>query len=237
MREVTLEASPLNSRDRKTAVPIVPPVARKKVADQLAMPSGYSLVWSGQFEYAERANQRLMWIVPATIGLIFLLLYMAFKRAREPLIVLLTLPFALVGGVWLVYLLGHAFSMATAVGFIALAGLAAEFGVIMLIYLDRSIEERVKTGKFSTPEDLDGALMECAVLRVRPKAMTAAVILAGLFPLLIGTGTGSEVMQRLAAPMVGGMITAPLLSLFVLPAIYRLLGVRRLARPVETQQG
>ena len=211
--------------------------ARKKVAAQVEMPPGYSLVWSGQFEYAERANQRLMWIVPATIGLIFLLLYMAFKRAREPLIVLLTLPFALVGGVWLVYLLGHAFSMATAVGFIALAGLAAEFGVIMLIYLDRSIEERVKIGKFSTPEDLDGALMEGAVLRVRPKAMTAAVILAGLFPLLIGTGTGSEVMQRLAAPMVGGMITAPLLSLFVLPAIYRLLGVRRLARPVETQQG
>jgi len=157
-------------------------------------------------------------------------LFMAFKRAHEALIVLLTLPFALVGGLWLVYLLGHAFSMATAVGFIALAGLAAEFGVIMLVYLDRSIEERIKTGKFSKPEDLDDALTEGAVLRVRPKAMTAAVILAGLFPLLIGTGTGSEVMQRLAAPMVGGMITAPLLSLFVLPAIYKLLGVKRFLR-------
>ena len=204
--------------------------AREKVADQVKMPAGYSLAWSGQFEYAERASQRLMWIVPVTIAVIFLLLFMAFKRAREALIVLLTLPFALVGGLWLVYLLGHAFSMATAVGFIALAGLAAEFGVIMLVYLDRSIEERIKAGKFSKPEDLDDALMEGAVLRVRPKAMTAAVILAGLFPLLIGTGTGSEVMQRLAAPMVGGMITAPLLSLFVLPAIYKLLGVTRFLR-------
>ena len=201
--------------------------AREKVVDEVKMPAGYSLTWSGQFEYAERASQRLMWIVPATIAVIFLLLFMAFKRTREALIVLLTLPFALVGGLWLVYLLGHAFSMATAVGFIALAGLAAEFGVIMLVYLDRSIEERIRAGKLSRPEDLDEALMEGAVLRVRPKAMTAAVILAGLFPLLIGTGTGSEVMQRLAAPMVGGMITAPLLSLFVLPAIYKLLGVGR----------
>lgn len=201
--------------------------ARRRVAKEVPLPPGYSMVWSGQFEYAERASQRLMWIVPATIAVIFLLLFMAFKRAREALIVLSTLPFALVGGVWLIYLLGHAFSIATAVGFIALSGLAAEFGVIMLVYLDRSIEERIKAGKFSTAEDLEDALMEGAVLRVRPKAMTAAVILAGLFPLLIGTGTGSEVMQRLAAPMIGGMVTAPLLSLFVLPTIYKLLGVKR----------
>lgn len=201
--------------------------ARQRVAKEVPLPPGYSMIWSGQFEYAERAAQRLMWIVPATIAVIFLLLYMAFKRAREALIVLSTLPFALVGGVWLIYLLGHAFSIATAVGFIALSGLAAEFGVIMLVYLDRSIEERIRAGKFSTTEDLEDALMEGAVLRVRPKAMTAAVILAGLFPLLIGTGTGSEVMQRLAAPMIGGMITAPLLSLFVLPTIYKLLGVQR----------
>lgn len=204
--------------------------AREKVTSEVSMPPGYSLTWSGQFEYAERASQRLMWIVPATVGVIFLLLYMAFRRAREALIVLLTLPFALVGGLWLIYLLGHAFSIATAVGFIALAGLAAEFGVIMLVYLDRSIEERIEAGKFSKPADLEDALMEGAVLRVRPKAMTAAVILAGLLPLLIGTGTGSEVMQRLAAPMIGGMITAPLLSLFVLPAIYKLLGVKRFLR-------
>jgi len=210
--------------------------ARDKVAAQVKMPPGYSLSWSGQFEYAERANKRLMYIVPATIAVIFLLLFMAFKRAREALIVLLTLPFALVGGLWLVYLMGHAFSMATAVGFIALTGLAAEFGVIMLVYLDRSIQERIAAGHFSKPEDLDDALMEGAVLRVRPKAMTAAVILAGLFPLLIGTGTGSEVMQRLAAPMVGGMITAPLLSLFVLPAIYKLLGVKRFLRAAEEEE-
>ncbi len=169
----------------------------------------------------------MMWVVPATIGIIFLLLFFAFRRVRQPLIILLTLPFALVGGVWLIYLLGHAVSIATAVGFIALAGLAAEFGVVMLVYLDRAIEERVEAGRFSKTEHLDDALMDGAVLRVRPKAMTVAVILAGLFPLLIGTGTGSEVMQRLAAPMIGGMITAPLLSLFVLPAIYKLLGFER----------
>jgi len=207
--------------------------ARRKVSAQVKMPPGYSLVWSGQFEYAERAAQRLMWIVPLTIGIIFLLLYMAFRRAREALIVLLTLPFALVGGIWLIFLFGHAVSVATAVGFIALAGLAAEFGVVMLVYLDRSIEERIRKGRFSNDGDLDEALMEGAVLRVRPKAMTAAVILAGLFPLLISTGTGSEVMQRLAAPMVGGMITAPLLSLFVIPAIYKLLGWKRFAREEE----
>jgi len=207
--------------------------AREKVAARVKMPPGYSIVWSGQFEYAERAAQRLMWIVPLTIGIIFLLLYLAFKRAREALIILLTLPFALIGGIWLIYLLGHAVSVATVVGFIALAGLAAEFGVVMLVYLDRSIEGRIGRGRFSDDEDLNEALMEGAVRRVRPKAMTAAVILAGLFPLLISTGTGSEVMQRLAAPMVGGMITAPLLSLFVLPAIYKLLGPQRLSAKVR----
>ena len=201
--------------------------AREKVSAEVKLPTAYSLVWSGQFEYAERAAQRLMWIVPLTIGIIFLLLYLAFKRVREALIILLTLPFALIGGIWLVYLLGHAVSVATVVGFIALAGLAAEFGVVMLVYLDRSIEGQIAKGRFANDEDLDEALMEGAVLRVRPKAMTAAVILAGLFPLLISEGTGSEVMQRLAAPMVGGMITAPLLSLFVIPAIYKLLGARR----------
>jgi len=210
--------------------------AREKVASTVTMPPGYSLVWSGQFEYAERASQRLKWIVPATIGVIFLLLFMAFGRAREALIVLLTLPFALVGGIWLVYLLGHAFSIATAVGFIALAGLAAEFGVIMLVYLDKAIEERLIAGRMDKDEDLEDALMEGAVLRVRPKAMTVAVILAGLFPLLVGTGTGSEVMQRLAAPMVGGMITAPILSLFVLPAIYKLLGVKRFRKPEPEEE-
>jgi Cu(I)/Ag(I) efflux system membrane protein CusA/SilA len=210
--------------------------ARQKVAREVSMPPGYSITWSGQFEYAERASKRLAVIVTLTIGVIFLLLYLAFKRVREPLIVLLALPFALIGGVWLIYLMGHAISVATAVGFIALAGLAAEFGVIMLVYLDKAIEERIEAGKFSKTEDLEDALMEGAVLRVRPKAMTAAVILAGLFPLLIGEGTGSEIMQRLAAPMVGGMITAPLLSLFVLPAIYKLLGVKQFMREAVDQK-
>ena len=201
--------------------------AREAVAQTVDLPPGYSVSWSGQFEYAQRAGERLTWVVPATIGIIFLLLYLAFGRLRQPLIILLTLPFALIGGIWLVWLLGHAVSVATMVGFIALAGLAAEFGVVMLVYLDRAIEERIEEGQFAERTDLDAALIVGAALRVRPKAMTVAVILAGLFPLLIGTGTGSEVMQRLAAPMIGGMITAPLLSLLVLPALYKLLGPQR----------
>ena len=201
--------------------------AQRKVEAAVKLPPGYSISWSGQFEYAQRAAQRLAWVVPATIGIIFLLLFAAFRRVRQPLIILASLPFSLVGGIWLIFLLGHAVSVATAVGFIALAGLAAEFGVVMLVYLDHAIENRVHRREFSTDHDLDDALMEGAVLRVRPKAMTVAVILAGLFPLLVGHGAGSEVMQRLAAPMVGGMITAPLLSLFVLPAIYKLLGRKR----------
>ena len=205
--------------------------AQQRVAKGVPLPPGYSISWSGQFEYAQRAAQRLTWVVPATIGIIFLLLFAAFRRVRQPAIILLSLPFALVGGVWLIFLLGHAVSVATAVGFIALAGLAAEFGVVMLVYLDNAIRDRIKERRFATEDDLDDALMEGAVLRARPKAMTVAVILAGLFPLLIGHGAGSEVMQRLAAPMIGGMITAPLLSLFVLPAIYKLLGPKRLRAP------
>jgi Cu(I)/Ag(I) efflux system membrane protein CusA/SilA len=204
--------------------------ARQRVAQTVHLPPGYSIAWSGQFEYAQRAGERLKWVVPATIAIIFLLLFLAFRRVRQPLIILLTLPFALVGGVWLIFLLGHNISIATAVGFIALAGLAAEFGVVMLVYLDRAIKDRETDNRLSSPDDLDAALIEGGVLRVRPKAMTVAVILAGLFPLLIGQGTGSEVMQRLAAPMIGGMITAPLLSLFVLPAIYKLIGRRRFRR-------
>lgn len=209
--------------------------ARETVAQTVDLPPGYSISWSGQFEYAQRAGERLTWVVPATIGIIFLLLFLAFGRLRQPLIILLTLPFALVGGIWLVWLLGHAVSVATIVGFIALAGLAAEFGVVMLVYLDRAIEERIEQGHFANADDLDDALVVGAALRVRPKAMTVAVILAGLFPLLISTGTGSEVMQRLAAPMIGGMITAPLLSLFVLPALYKLLSWRRFL-PIELKE-
>ena len=210
--------------------------AQQKVASAVRLPPGYSLSWSGQFEYAQRAARRLEWVIPATLGIIFLLLFIAFKRVRQPVIVLLTIPFALVGGIWLIFLLGQAVSVASAVGFIALAGLASEFGVVMLVYLDVAIADRIARKQFSNSKDLDDALIEGAVLRVRPLAMTAAVILAGLFPLLIGQGTGHEVMQRLAAPMVGGMITAPLLSLFVLPAIYKLLGVKRLAVQVREEE-
>ena len=203
--------------------------AQRKVAATVKLPPGYAISWSGQFEYAQRAAKRLAWVVPATIAIIFFLLFLAFRRVRQPLVILLSVPFALVGGIWFIFLLGQAVSVATAVGFIALAGLASEFGVVMLVYLDVAVRQRIDTSRFASADDLDDALMEGAVLRLRPLAMTAAVILAGLFPLLIGGGAGHEVMQRLAAPMVGGMITAPLLSLFVLPAIYKLIGWRRLA--------
>ncbi len=196
--------------------------AQSKVGQEVQLPAGYSVAWSGQFEYFERAAKRLAWVVPATVGIIFLLLFLVFKRVEPTLLILGTLPFALVGAVWFLYLLGHNFSIASGVGVIALAGLAAEFGVVMLVYLDNSIGRFRAMGRLKTQEDVHEALIDGAALRVRPKAMTVAVILAGLVPILIGTGAGSEAMQRIAAPMVGGMLTAPLLSLFVLPAWYAL---------------
>ena len=162
----------------------------------------------------------MMLVVPLTLMIIFLLLYLNFRRITETLIVMLSLPFALVGGMWLMWGLGFNMSVAVAVGFIALAGVAAETGVVMLIYLDRSVADWRVAGRLKGPDDLKAAIMEGAVLRVRPKAMTVAVIIAGLIPIMIGTGTGSEIMQRIAAPMVGGMITAPLLSLCVMPTLY-----------------
>ncbi|MBU6327411.1 MAG: efflux RND transporter permease subunit, partial [Verrucomicrobia bacterium] len=202
--------------------------ARARVGERVVLPPGYSLAWSGQFEYLERATKRLRTVVPFTLAIIFLLLYLAFRDAGSAVLVMLTLPFALIGGFWLIYSLGHHLSVASGVGFVALAGVAAEFGVIMLIYLDTAIRERELRGAMNSVADLREALIEGAVLRVRPKAMTVAVIIAGLIPLFIGTGTGSEVMQRIAAPMLGGMISAPLLSLFVLPAAYLLLRRKRL---------
>jgi Cu(I)/Ag(I) efflux system membrane protein CusA/SilA len=159
-------------------------------------------------------------VVPFTLAIIFVLLYLTFRRFSEALLIMATLPFALVGGFWLLHLLGHNLSIASAVGFIALAGVAAEFGVVMLIYLDHAVARLREQGRLTDREALKGAIMEGAVLRVRPKAMTVAVIVAGLLPIMLGGGTGSEVMQRIAAPMVGGMITAPLLSMIVLPAAY-----------------
>ncbi len=195
---------------------------QRAVAKDVVLPPGYSISWSGQFEFLERATAKLKIAVPFTLLIIFVLLYLTFKRFDEASLLMLTRPFALVGGIWLLYLLGYNLSVAGAVGFIALAGVSAEFGVIMLLYLKTAWQDRLAQGKTST-EDLLDAIREGAVLRVRPKAMTVAVILAGLLPIMWGAGTGSEVMQRIAAPMVGGMITAPLLSMFVIPAAYLLM--------------
>jgi Cu(I)/Ag(I) efflux system membrane protein CusA/SilA len=197
---------------------------QRMVAKEVALPAGYAVSWSGQFEYLERAAGKLKVVVPATLAIIFVLLYLTFRRTDEAVLIMGTLPFALAGGIWLLWLLGHNLSVAGGVGFIALAGVSAEFGVIMLLYLKNAWEacaDRSEAG-------LLAAIADGAVLRVRPKAMTVAVIIAGLVPIMIGAGTGSEVMQRIAAPMVGGMITAPLLSMFVVPAIYLLLRRREL---------
>ncbi|WP_295643151.1 efflux RND transporter permease subunit, partial [uncultured Methylibium sp.] len=199
---------------------------QRVVGEKVKLPPGYSVSWSGQFEFLERATAKLKVVVPFTLLIIFVLLYLTFRRFGEAVLIMATLPFALVGGIWLLYLLGYNLSVAGAVGFIALAGVSAEFGVIMLLYLKQAWDARVAAGKTGEADLLD-AIREGAVLRVRPKAMTVAVILAGLFPIMWGTGTGSEVMQRIAAPMVGGMITAPLLSMFVIPAAYLLMRRRR----------
>jgi copper/silver efflux system protein len=216
----------LRGRDLRSAVEEM----RARVASAVDLPAGYSVSWSGQFEYLERAQARLRVVLPFTLLVIFVLLYLTFRRIDEALLIMATLPFAVIGGLWLIWLLGHDVSIATVVGFIALAGVAAEFGVVMLIYLKHAWEARLGDDQEPTPEALDEAIREGAVLRVRPKAMTVAVIIAGLLPIMWSHGTGSELMQRIAAPMVGGMITAPLLSLLVIPAAYRLMRRRDLLR-------
>ncbi|MGI4843692.1 MAG: efflux RND transporter permease subunit [Janthinobacterium lividum] len=203
---------------------------QERVRDKVTLPPGYAIGWSGQFEYLERASERLMTVVPLTLLVIFLLLYLAFRSTSEAILLMATVPFALVGGFWLVWLLGHAVSVATAVGFIALAGLAAEFGVVMQVYLRNALQSRLDAGRALTSELVLEAITEGALLRVRPKAMTVAVIVAGLLPIMFGSAAGSEVMQRIAAPMVGGMVTAPLLSLFVIPAAWRMLQERRMGK-------
>jgi len=219
----------IRGRDLKSAVIDM----QKAVAEQVKLTPGYSVSWSGQFEFLERATAKLKVVVPFTLGIIFVLLYLTFRRFDEALLILATLPFALIGGFWLLYGLGYNLSVAGAIGFIALAGVAAEFGVIMLLYLKQAWEARLARGQGSDADLLD-AIREGAVLRVRPKAMTVAVIIAGLVPIMFGGGTGSEVMQRIAAPMVGGMVTAPLLSMFVVPAIYRLMRRRGRATAEES---
>ncbi|NWL77277.1 CusA/CzcA family heavy metal efflux RND transporter [Pseudomonas taiwanensis] len=209
---------------------------RRVVSEQVKLQPGMSLAYSGQFEFLERANARLKLVVPATLLIIFVLLYLTFARFDEALLIMATLPFALTGGVWFLYLLDYNLSVATGVGFIALAGVAAEFGVIMLLYLKNAWAGRQDNGD-TTERGLLAAIREGAVQRVRPKAMTVAVIIAGLLPILWGSGTGSEIMSRIAAPMVGGMVTAPLLSLFVLPAAYRLMRRRHLSAVSTIRQG
>ena len=200
------------------------------VARQVAMPAGYAVSWSGQFEYLERATERLKLVVPVTLAVIFVLLYLLFRSFADAALVMAAVPFSLVGGFWLIWALGHSMSVATAVGFIALAGVAAEFGVVMLLYLKNALARRLAAGEPDNEETLLAAIREGAVLRVRPKAMTVAVVMAGLLPIMWGTGTGSEVMSRIAAPMVGGMVTAPLLSMLVIPAAWCLFHRWRSAR-------
>jgi Cu(I)/Ag(I) efflux system membrane protein CusA/SilA len=200
--------------------------AQRVVLDKVELPAGYSLGWSGQYEYMLRAKEKLKYVVPLTLVIILVLLYVNFKNFAESAMVMGAVPLALVGAFWLVYWLGYNLSVAVGVGLIALAGVAAEFGVVMLVYLDQAVKER-------KPRDVEGlrqAVIDGAVMRVRPKAMTAAVIIAGLVPIMIGGGTGSEVMKRIGAPMLGGMITAPLVSMVLIPVLYTMWKTRELRR-------
>ena len=223
----------LHGRDLSSAVRDM----QKAVAHEVKLPAGYSISWSGQFEFLERATAKLKIVVPATLVIIFVLLYLTFRRFDEAFLIMATLPFALVGGFWLIFLLGYNMSVASAVGFIALGGVAAEIGVVMLIYVNQAVAARVGEGRLNDSQELAQAIVEGAALRVRPIAMTVAVIIAGLLPIMWGTGTGSEVMRRIAAPMVGGMITAPLLSMFVIPAAYLLMRRRGLRKNAPAISG
>ena len=209
--------------------------AQDAVAKAVTFPPGYYATWSGQYEYMQRAIAKMKIVVPVTLSLIFLLLYLNFRRVTESLIVMLSVPFALVGGVWLMWVLDYNLSVAVAVGFIALAGVAAETGVVMLIYLDHALDARARArqrmGEALTVGDITDAIVEGAVERVRPKMMTVVAIMAGLLPIMWSTGTGSEVMRRIAAPMVGGMVSSTILTLVVIPVIYALVKRRELLRP------
>jgi Cu(I)/Ag(I) efflux system membrane protein CusA/SilA len=200
------------------------------VSDMITLPPGYTVAWSGQYEYMQRAKQTMKVVIPATLAIIFLLLFINFKSVGETLIVMLSLPFALVGGVWFVWLLGFNWSVAVAIGFIALAGVAAETGVVMLIYLDHAWAARSTHGVLPSTRDLYEAIVEGAVDRVRPKLMTVTAIMAGLLPILWGDGAGASVMKRIAAPMVGGMVSSTVLTLIVIPAVYSLWKERAISR-------
>jgi Cu(I)/Ag(I) efflux system membrane protein CusA/SilA len=195
--------------------------AKKVVEKKISLPEGYNLVWSGQYEYMERANKRLIIVIPVTLMIIFLLLYLNFKNFTESMIVMISLPFAIVGGVWFIYMLGYDMSIAVGVGFIALAGVAAETGVIMLIYLDEAYTKKsFERGSNLTNRDIYDAVLFGAVERVRPKIMTVTAIMAGLLPIFWGHGAGADTMRRIAAPMIGGMVSSTVLTLIVIPAVY-----------------
>ena len=198
--------------------------AQKIVHDQVELPTGYSIAWSGQYEYLVRARKQLATVLPVTLAVIVLLLYLNFRRFTEVAIIMGTLPLALTGGYWLLYLLGYNMSVAVGVGFIALAGVAVEIGVIMLVYLNQALQRHTEIaqqqGRALTTADIRQAVIDGALLRVRPIMMTVAAIVAGLMPIMLGSGTGSEVMRRIAAPMVGGMASATLLTLMVIPAVF-----------------
>jgi Cu(I)/Ag(I) efflux system membrane protein CusA/SilA len=204
--------------------------AQKMVNGMVKLQPGYSIVWSGQFEYMQRAKEKMVLVIPATLVIIFLLLYFNFKSICDTLIVMASLPFALVGGIWFIYVLGYNMSVAVAIGFIALAGVAAETGVVMLIYLEHAWAAQREKTRRPTVRDLYDAVVEGAVERVRPKMMTVTAIMAGLLPILWGNGTGASVMKRIAAPMVGGMISSTVLTLIVIPAVYSLWKERALVR-------
>ncbi len=206
--------------------------AQQTVRDSVDLPAGYSLAWSGQYEYMVRAKERLSLVGPVTLAIIVFLLFLSFRRFAEVAIIMGTLPMALIGGIWLLYLLGYDLSVAVGVGFIALAGVAVEIGVVMLVYLNQAIRRRAKfaaaEGRAMTNNDVQQAVIEGALLRVRPIMMTVAAIIAGLLPIMLGGGTGSEVMRRIAAPMVGGMVSATILTLIVIPALFLIWRTRAL---------
>ncbi|HXD38278.1 MAG TPA: efflux RND transporter permease subunit, partial [Rhodanobacter sp.] len=207
---------------------------QQAVARQVTLPPGVTLDWSGQFQYLASAAQRLKLVVPVALLIIFALIYAVFRRASEAALIMANVPLALVGGLWLIWLLGHSVSVATVIGFIALAGVAAEFGVVMLLYLRHAWDRQLALDPQAGVDALDEAIRQGAAQRVRPLAMTVAVIIAGLLPILLGHGAGSEVMQRIAAPMIGGMVTATLLTMLVLPAAFRLLVRFRLRKASKT---
>ena len=207
--------------------------AREKVEAEIELPEGYSLIWSGQYEYMERARQRLLIVIPVTLLVIFLLLYMNFRSVSESMLVMLSLPFSLVGGIWLIWWYGFNLSVAVGVGFIALAGVAAEIGIIMLTYLDQAYRERVADGEMNNLSDLRQAIYQGTALRIRPILMTVLSVIIGLLPILWGSGTGSEIMQRIAAPMIGGMLSTTILGLLVIPTIYYLWKGRTLRHAPE----